>query len=275
MATLGQLAGAGSQGASPLAGFLRLLDSGVITDPNAPDVQAALAAVHQYDPNAAVVGGLNDNGEGSYMLHFDASKLPGETGGTLADPSKLIAGRDPEGGWFSPTFVPMPNDTSGLFNPNAYVDSPAYGRVTESSNVKNSSTWIDTFGPALVTLATLGAGAPMSAIGMANSVIGAGSSLASGRFNPGALASVAASAFGLPSWVGPAVGAASSLAQGNFNPMSLVPYALNAAGAPGWVAPAIQLGSGLAQGRQINPVSTGMTLAELAMQHGFGGGGWQ
>src|SRR6478609_2317516 len=120
---------------------------GGIGDPNDPRAQAALQAVQKYDPNAQYVatqlGGEGGSGATTYTLSYDATKLPGATGGQLGQ-GKTGAGT---GATFMPTFSTV---QPGMTLTGPTRDGGAYGNIVDNKNIGGNSSWLDWVGPLAV-----------------------------------------------------------------------------------------------------------------------------
>src|SRR5690242_11968414 len=149
---------------------------GGVTDPNSADAQSALRAIQQYDPNANYRPTYGSDGQLiGYTLDVDASKLPGVSGsGSLGGTSGHGSGAD-----FVPSFSTVQQNMQ-LTNPNAVMNSPNYGKVTDNSNIGTPSSLLDVLGPAAV----LGFGALMGGIpALYEGVFGQGQ-FGAGAFDP-------------------------------------------------------------------------------------------
>lgn len=89
---------------------------------------------------------------------------------------------------------------SRLINPQMVVNDPNYGLVTRRENLSRPNAWV---GPALMAIASMGAGSIAPGIGTASTLMRTGSNMIDGRFNPMQLAQLALGAFGGPQFNSP------------------------------------------------------------------------
>lgn len=260
-----------------LAFFANRSLGGVSADEmNSARGQALLDALHQYDPNARFDPTQDSQGtQLGYTLYFDPSRLPGVGGhGQLG--ATNVDGGDYAGGSAPITGFSDVGDTfhGKLYNPNAVVDDPLYGRITDRKNVvDDESGWMN-YAPLIV--GALGMAAPLAfgaaGLGMANGAAAIGGMQGGLAASEGGMAGLGSSA---PSWVSslgrniPNLGR--QVANHDFNPLSLIPYAGAALGLPSWAAAGATTIGNLARGRSpsVNPAQAAMILARLV--GGFGG----
>lgn len=199
---------------------------------NSARAQQMLASLRQYDPNAAFVQSSGSDGQAlGYTLNFDPRKLPGANGsGQLGQGAAGVG----TGNTFMPRFSTVQQHMN-LANPNAVMNSPVYGNITDNGNIVQKNDIWSTLGPALVGLfamgigplagamsggaitAANGVGAGANAFGRAigNTITGTGRTFASGgRFDPLSLLPVAGAGLGIPSWVTTGASTLGRLARG-------------------------------------------------------------
>ena len=197
--------------------------------------QRLLDTVKQIDPNASWKwqdnsGSSNEGGNqaaSNWVLDFDHTKFPTaspggkphEEGGDLR--GMMLSSGDLAGTQYLGTHGNMDAfKGDSLIRPEYQWDTP-YGQVTDSRNVHNDRTFMDSvfqYAPmAIMALATMGAGAPlMSGVGGAITA-GGGSTLESilaslgpgfldsashGNINYGTIANMLSRLAGAPSWLG-------------------------------------------------------------------------
>jgi len=164
-------------------------------------------ALQKYDPNAKVVttslggGEGGDQGDG-YRIDVDLSKLPKSSAG--------LAGFD-----LNPS-----NLHTNVINPNAVIDDPNYGSVTNSSNFyKEADPLWTKIAPLAVSMV-----APMAGAALAGAGIGGAAGLTDAVTGAG-LSGV--NTANLPQWATQlltrAPQTASSIVHGSWNPLSLLP----------------------------------------------------
>jgi hypothetical protein len=155
---------------------------------NSERSQNMLTNLKKFDPNAQYVATYG--GEGNltgYTLNFDASKLPGPSGGQLGQGGAGMSGVG-SGNTFMPRFSTV-QDKMSLINPGAVHNSSHYGHITDNRNLMNKPGWLDWAGPMLVGGfgGLLGGGGALASLlqkapGIINSAM-------NGQFNPMNLAS--------------------------------------------------------------------------------------
>lgn len=147
-----------------------------------PDLLRQLAQIRQSDPNASLVYAPPQEGQsgGTYSISFDQGKMPAVP---HAADGQLWA-RHPEDYAASLQRQMDPGDGSpaiqhSVIDPSKNIESP-YGTLTPGSNVSTRYLptklgALDTYGPMVVSAATLGAGAAFG--GLAGAGAGAGGEL--------------------------------------------------------------------------------------------------
>lgn len=228
-------------------------------------LQATLARIRQFDPNANVeqatrtVGGEQTQDQTYYKLNFDQSKLPQQ-----AHPGLTLAG-------------PYGHDHVWNEDDKSFAFDPHYGVMTSAKNIDphEGTDWLSILGPALV--GGFGMLAPI-AFGAAGLGMGAGASAAIGGAQGGLAAAEggmgglgAGSQLGMQLGRG-AVDLARNLGSGKgFNPLSLIPLAGSGLGLPSWATSGATTLGNLARGGKphVNPLQA--AFAALRLGGGFGG----
>ncbi len=240
---------------------------------NNPFANTFLTALHQYDPGASFQAqqyGSDAGGGTYYTLNTDWNKLPANWNMNIGGGSKAGTGMslvdvnpgDYAGALFDPTESGAnastykspygPDFRDRLINPNLKGNVPGLGTVTVDANRKPEFDSMSIWGPAIMSLVTMGAGAGL----MGAAGAGAG---AAGAAGAGMTASQVASLMG--GFSGITQGLANG---GKFNPASLIGIIGGLLGVPGWESSLATQGVNAAEGHGVNPIN-----AILATLHGI------
>lgn len=241
---------------------------------NSDRARAALLAAQQYDPGASFRPVYNgDGGLTGYTLDFDASKLPGTSGGSLGGTSGHGSGAD----YQIPFSTVQPHMQLGG---GKVTDNSIYGRFTDNTNIEQPSSALDWLGPlgvigfGLAAPALLG---PYSTLGGASA--GAGGAAASGGdlaggLGGGAADELTATSSGIGAAGAPASG--SSIAVSNWLAAHGIPTQLGLSdGALGAAGSESGLGLGSVAGKIPGAISAAGKIPGLLgnAPGGSGGGG--